>query len=67
MWKVVVFPDNEVAAVPVSWLIFILGKLMCFWPEKNASVKRAKLENPPSSGNDKWKIHDCRVLFNDGK
>lgn len=67
MWKVVVFPDDEVSAVPCSWLIEIDGKIMCFWPEKNARMKRVKDENPPSSGNDKYKLYDCRVLFNGGK
>lgn len=66
MWKVVVFLDDEVAAVPCSWLIETLGTLMCFWPVKNARTKRAKDENPPSSGNDEYLLHECRVLMNGG-
>lgn len=65
MWKIVVFPDDEVSAVPLSWLITVNGKIMCFWPEKDANKKRARDE--PLSGEDKYKLHDCRVLMNDGK
>lgn len=67
MWIIVVFPDEEVAAVPCSWLIEIEGKTKCFWPAKNARTKRAKDDNPPSSGTDKWRLHECRVLMNGGK
>lgn len=67
MWQVVVFLDDEVAAVPCSWLLEMNGKIMCFWPEKNARTKRARDDDPPSSGNDKYKLHECRILMNEGK
>lgn len=67
MWVIVVFVAGDVSAVPFSWILRINGKIMCFWPLYNPRNKIKNNSKPPESPNEYWELHECRLLFKEGK
>lgn len=67
MWIIVSFIDDQIVAVPISWVINCNGQIQCWWPLRDERKKRSRNEIPTSFEIDEWKLHDCVVLLNGGK
>lgn len=66
MWVIVVFVDEVIAAVPISWIINSNGNKYCVWPLQDERQKRSKSEIPPSLLTDDWELHECVILLDGG-
>lgn len=65
-YSIVHFPNEEtVEIVPVTWINKEAdGTTECYWPPTNFPAKLIKRAAYP---NEKWFLHECRVLQTCGK
>lgn len=64
MWLIVKFHDDDVAAVPITWIKKENNIIRCFWPRQNVEKKRRSIEIPDES---EGEYHVCVILMDGSK